>query len=113
MNVLIVYPNTQGSLTFLYPAADAGLSITEIARKDVPAGVPYLLVPDDLVPKDHTFFEAFEADFSTPNGYGIGQAAWFIEKYTQELDRLDPIRNSSQVNYLNQLIASLQQELDQ
>lgn len=112
MNVLIVYPNTQGNLTFLYPAADAGISITEIARKDVPAGVPYLLVPDDLVPRDHTFFDAFEADFSTPNGYGIGPAAWFIEKYTEELDSLDPIQNSSQVDYLNRIIASLQQEIN-
>ena len=79
MNTLIIFPNDTGGVVFCYPA-DCGLTIEEIARKDVPAGKPYLLVPDELVPKDHLFFDAFEADFSNPHGYGIGAEAWFAER---------------------------------
>ena len=80
MNHVIVFPNDTGGVVFCYPAANCGLSLQEIARKDVPAGKPFLLVHDDFVPKDHTFFEAFEADFSNPHGYGIGHEAWFAEQ---------------------------------
>ena len=70
MNEIIIFPNDEGHLTFVYPAAECGLTIQEIAKKDVPAGKPYLIVDDEFVPKDHTFFEAFEADFSQPHGIG-------------------------------------------
>ena len=80
MNSIIIFPNDDGHLTFAYPASDCGLTLDEIARKDVPAGKPYLLIPDELVPKDHTFFHAFQADFSQPHGYGIGHDAWFAEQ---------------------------------
>lgn len=80
MNKLIVFPNDNGGVVFCYPAPQCELSIEEIARKDVPAGKPYLLVDDADVPKDHTFFAAFEADFSNPDGYGIGAEAWFAEQ---------------------------------
>lgn len=79
MKSLIIFPNDTGGVVFVYPA-DCGLSIEEIARKDVPAGKPYLLLDDADVPTDHTFFDAFTADFSTPDGFGIGADAWFSEK---------------------------------
>ena len=49
-----------------------------MALKDVPAGTPYLIVnPATDLPPDFDFFEAWEADFSTPDGHGIGADAWF------------------------------------
>jgi len=83
MNQVIVYPNPSGGVAFCYPSP-CGLSAMEIARKDVPVGVPFLLVPADQVPTDHTFFAAFEADFSSPDGYGIGPEAWFAEQAAKE-----------------------------
>lgn len=80
MDQIIIFPNDSGGIVFCYPAPNCGLSIQEIARKDVPSGKPYLLVPNDLVPTDHTFFDAFEADFTNPDGYGIGAEAWFAER---------------------------------
>lgn len=79
MDSIIIYPNDEGHLSFVYPA-NCGITIQEIARKDVPAGKPFLIIPDAQVPRDHSFFEAFEADFSTPDGYGIGSDAWFAEQ---------------------------------
>lgn len=84
MNSIIIYPNDNGSIAMGYPC-ECGLTIEQIARKDVPTGKPFLIVPDDQVPKDHTFFEAFEADFTNPHGYGIGAQAWFIEQYEAEI----------------------------
>ena len=51
-----------------------------VARKDVPAGVPYKIVNSEDLPQDHTFFNAWEADFSNPDGYGIGPEDWFAEQ---------------------------------
>lgn len=79
MDSVIIYPNNKGGLAFCFPC-DCGLSVEEIARKDVPAGKPYLIVPADQVPKDTAFMDAMQADFSQPHGYGIGAAAWFEEK---------------------------------
>lgn len=82
-NKLIVFPKDGGGVIFCYPA-NCGIPLYEIARKDVPAGKPFLLVPDEFVPKDLTFFEAFEADFSNPDGFGIGAEAWFAEQAAKE-----------------------------
>ena len=85
MNSLIIFPNQSGGVVFCYPSPSWDKSIEELARKDVPAGKPYLIVPDEQAPKDHTFFNAFEADFSNPHGHGIGANAWFIEQYQAEI----------------------------
>lgn len=84
MNSIIIFPNNDGHLSFVIPTPTCGIPIEEIARKDVPAGKPYLIVSEELAPKDHTFFNAFEADFSNPDGYGIGAEAWFAEQAAKE-----------------------------
>lgn len=85
MNSIIVFPNDTGNVVFCYPAPSWNRSIEELAQKDVPAGKPYLIVSENELPTDHTFFNAFEADFSNPDGYGIGPQAWFIEQYEAEI----------------------------
>ena len=85
MTQVIIYPNGSGGIVLLKPILECGIPFPEIARKDVPAGKPYLIVPEDQVPTDSTFFGAFEADFSQPYGHGIGSHAWFIEQYQAEI----------------------------
>lgn len=84
MNQRIIYENDTGSIAVVIPAPDCGLAIEEIARKDVPAGVPYLIVNASDLPEDNEFFNAFEADFSNPDGVGIGADAWFAEQAAKE-----------------------------
>ncbi len=84
MNQKIIYPNEGGGVSLLIPASECGLTIEEIARKDVPAGKPYLIVEASDLPEDHTFFNAWEADFSSPDGHGIGHEAWFAEQAAKE-----------------------------
>ena len=84
MNQVIIYPNDEGWLSVITPAPECGLSIEEIARKDVPAGKPYHIINADQLPQDNMFFNAWEADFSNPGGQGIGHDAWFAEKAAEQ-----------------------------
>lgn len=62
----IIYPNDDGSLSIIFPSLDSGLTIEEIAKKDVPSEKPYLIVKDsDLPDTDLTFADAWEADFTS------------------------------------------------
>ena len=84
MTQVIIYPNDEGWLSVISPAIECNLSVEEIARKDVPAGKPYHIIDVSLLPTENTFFSAWEADFSSPNGYGIGHDAWFAEQAAKE-----------------------------
>ena len=53
MNKRIIYPTDEG-VAVIVPA-DCGLSIEEIAAKDVPAGKPYEIVDVSEIPSDRTF----------------------------------------------------------
>jgi hypothetical protein len=74
----IIYPNTKSGLAVIVPTGE--LPIADVAQKDVPAGTPYLIVEDDVIPSDRSFRNAWEADFSNPDGYGIGADAYFAAK---------------------------------
>lgn len=74
----VIYPTAAGGVAVLHPTGE--LPVEQVARKDVPAGVPYLIVNDVDVPADRTFRAAWEADFSQPHGHGIGAEAWFAEQ---------------------------------
>ena len=55
MNQRIIYPTDEGGVAVVIPAPDCGLSIEEIAAKDVPAGKPFQIVDVSEVPSDRTF----------------------------------------------------------
>ena len=84
MSKFIIYPNDEGWLSVITPALGCGLTIEEIARKDVPSGKAYHIINAEQIPEDGTFFEAWEADMSNPDGHGIGADAWFAEKAAKE-----------------------------
>jgi hypothetical protein len=58
MNQRIIYPTDDG-VAIIVPA-DCGLTIEEIAAKDVPAGKPYKIVDGADIPTDRTFRNAWE-----------------------------------------------------
>jgi hypothetical protein len=59
-NPRIIYPTPEGGVAIIIPAPDCGLTIEEIAAKDVPAGVPFRIVEADTIPSDRTFRNAWE-----------------------------------------------------
>ena len=60
MTQRIIYPTDDGGVAVIIPASDCGLSIEEIAAKDVPAGKPYKIVDVSDIPEDRTFRNAWE-----------------------------------------------------
>lgn len=85
MTQVIIFKNDDGGVSIIYPTVEAliVLGLTEIARKDVPAGKPYKIIDASEVPTDRTYRNAWEADFTDPDGYGIGGKAWFAEQGVQ------------------------------
>jgi hypothetical protein len=79
MDQRIIYPNDDGGIAVIIPAV-CQLTVEQIAAKDVPAGKPYRIVSVDDIPADRTYRVAWTADFSNPDGYGIGHEAWFAEQ---------------------------------
>ncbi len=54
MDKRIVYQNDEGGISIIVPA-DCGLTIAEIAAKDVPVGKEYHIVDVSEIPTDRTF----------------------------------------------------------
>jgi hypothetical protein len=60
MNQRIIFPNDDGGVSVIVPAAECGLTIEEIAAKDVPVGKLYKIVDVSDIPEDRTFRNAWE-----------------------------------------------------
>jgi hypothetical protein len=60
MNQRIIYPTDDGGVAIIIPATECGLTIEEIATKDVPEGKPYKIVDVADIPTDRTFRNAWE-----------------------------------------------------
>lgn len=60
MNERIIYQNDDGGISVIIPAPECGLTIEEIAAKDVPANTPYKIVDVSDIPEDRTFRNAWE-----------------------------------------------------
>jgi hypothetical protein len=59
MNSRIIFPTDDGGVAVIVPA-ECGLTIEEIAAKDVPAGKEYKIVDVSDIPSDRTFRNAWE-----------------------------------------------------
>jgi hypothetical protein len=71
----IIYQNESGGINVVIPTGE--LSIEEVAAKDIPAGVSYKIVEDDVIPSDRTFRAAWVAndaavDIDLPKAKEIG-----------------------------------------
>ena len=59
-NKRVIYPSNDGGVCVIIPAPDCGLTIEQIAAKDVPAGKPFKIVDVSEIPSDRTFRAAWE-----------------------------------------------------
>jgi hypothetical protein len=60
MNQRIIYQTEDGGVAIIVPSAECGLTIEQIAQKDVPAGKAYKIVDVADIPEDRTFRNAWE-----------------------------------------------------
>jgi len=59
-NKRILYQTEEGGVAVIIPTDNCGLTVEEIAVKDVPAGRPWKIVDVSEVPSDRTFRNAWE-----------------------------------------------------
>ena len=59
-NKRILYQTEEGGVAVVVPTDNCGLTVEEIAAKDVPAGRPWKIVDVSEVPSDRTFRNAWE-----------------------------------------------------
>jgi hypothetical protein len=81
-------------VAIMSPSAKCGLTVEQIAQKDVPYNVPYKIVEDSVVPTDRTFRDAWEInadDCDTGVGADFGEgssnlppADWFPQDEVPE-----------------------------
>jgi hypothetical protein len=69
MHRVVIFPTSTG-VAVMYPMGD--FSDDDTAKKDVPAGTPYLIVDPQAMPD--------KPDFSKPDGVGLGHDA-FMKQY--------------------------------
>jgi len=60
MDKRIIYLTDDGVVAVIVPAPNCGLTVEQIANKDVPAGKKYHIVDVSEVPSDKTFRGAWE-----------------------------------------------------
>ena len=61
MDKRIIYQNDEGGVAIIVPS-DCGLTIEEIAAKDVPTGKPYKIVDVADVPTDREWRDSWTVD---------------------------------------------------
>jgi hypothetical protein len=60
MDKRIIYPTDDGKVAVIVPSPNCGLTIEQIAEKDVPTGKEYQIVDVADIPSDRTFRNAWE-----------------------------------------------------
>ena len=97
----IIYKNN-GVICVINPTGI--LPIEEVCRKDVPAGIPYLILENSEIPSNDEDFSKWKPNFSKPSGYGSNYGAG-TNKVVVEYDEngfaaVVALENTSEVNGL-------------
>ena len=58
----IIYKTTKNTDSVITPSPEWTGTMEELAQKDVPTGLKYKIVEDDVIPTDRTFRNAWEVD---------------------------------------------------
>ena len=63
----IIYKNLDNTIAIITPSEEALAKYTykQIAEKDVPSGLEYVIVNTDVIPTDRTFRECWELEPNT------------------------------------------------
>ena len=58
----IIYKTPENTVTIITASPNWLGTMEELAQKDVPTGLKYKIVEDDVIPTDRTFRDAWEVD---------------------------------------------------
>lgn len=84
-----------------------GFDHVQAAEMAIPFKHPFLFVPEKDIPEDLDTLGAWDADFSEPDGYGLGPQRYFIRKALREISAGERIEDNEK------LIAQMTAEIEQ
>ena len=58
----IIYKTPENTVSVIRPTLEWSGTMDELAQKDVPTGLKYKIVEDEVIPSDHSFRDAWEVD---------------------------------------------------
>ena len=58
----IIYKKDDSVVSIIVPVTESGLTVEQIAKKDVPTGLKYKIVEDSVISSDRSFRNAWEVD---------------------------------------------------
>ena len=64
MDKRIIYKKDDGTVSIIVPITNSGLTVEQIAQKDVPTGLKYKIVDVSEISSDRTFRDAWVIDDS-------------------------------------------------
>ena len=70
INKRIVHTNDEGGIAVLIPSPEWSGTLEQLAVKDVPTGKAYKIIDASEIPADRSQRNAWNYDFSSPDGYG-------------------------------------------
>jgi len=72
MDKRIIYKKDDGTVSIIVPITNSGLTVEQIAQKDVPTGLKYKIVNVSEISSDRTFRDAWTIDDEELTD-GVGQ----------------------------------------
>lgn len=80
MTQVIIFCQPNGRVAICIPAPDSGLTIEEVAEKDVPQGCEYEIIDESEIPKNSMFFDAWTysmpISIDVPGAHEIQKNRW-------------------------------------
>ena len=58
----IIYKTPENTVSVISPSPEWSGTMEELAQKDVPTGLKYKIVEDEVIPSDRSFRNAWEVD---------------------------------------------------
>ena len=58
----IIYKTSENTVSVVCPTSEWSNRMEELAQKDVPTGLKYKIVEDEVIPTDRSFRDAWEVD---------------------------------------------------
>jgi hypothetical protein len=88
MAQVVIFENDSGGVYLLNPLLNCGLTLEEIALKDVPENKRFKIIDDKVLP-DFYFYGAWEYDFKDHDGVGLGADKFWATVGAEKLKKFE------------------------
>ena len=95
--MLIVYKDGD-NVSVVTPILESGLTIDQIAKKDVPAGVAYKFIGDN----EAAAYLTGQVDIIDPDGEGVGALPYLIEQVEAQIADIQSAQHPKKIAYPHQ-----------